>query len=133
MYVVFGNEILDSKEIASLFDNNYNFSVDTDLTKSTKREDVIALKLSINVNSLHLNYSFDQYDDEIFQSYLDEAKNELEVFIKDNFDFYKRFIVEPYKWEEIDNSIYLMVAISDISLNQLKLCDVMKRLLKQND
>ena len=133
MYVVFGDEVLDSNEIIDLFNNESDFIVETDLTKSTKREDVIALKLKINIEDIYSDSKFDQYNEEIFEEYLDNAEEMITDFADINFDYKKRFVTSAYKWEELDNSIYLIAAFSDISLPLLKLNDVLNRLLKQND
>ena len=133
MYVVFGDEVLDSNEVIALFNNESDFFVETDLTKSTKREDVIALKLKINIEDIYSDSKFDQYNEEIFEEYLDNAEEMVTDFADINFDYKKRFVTSAYKWEELDNSIYLIAAFSDISLPLLKLNDVLNRLLKQND
>ena len=133
MYVVFGDEVLDSNEVIALFNNESDFFVETDLTKSTKREDVIALKLKINIEDIYSDSKFDQYNEEIFEEYLDNAEEIITDFVEINFDYKKRFVTSAYKWEELDNSIYLIAAFSDISLPLLKLNDVLNRLLKQNN
>ena len=133
MYVVFGDEVLDSNEVIDLFNNESDFFVETDLTKSTKREDVIALKLKINIEDIYSDSKFNQYNEEIFEEYLDNAEEMITDYVEINFDYKKRFVTSAYKWEELDNSIYLIVAFSDISLPLLKLNDVLNRLLKQND
>ena len=133
MYVVFGDEVLDSNEVIALFNNESEFFVETDLTKSTKREDIIALKLKINIEDIYSDSKFDQYNEEIFEEYLDNAEEIITDFVEINFDYKKRFVTSAYKWEELDNSIYLIAAFSDISLPLLKLNDVLNRLLKQND
>ena len=133
MYVVFDDEVIDSNEIIDLFNNESDFIVETDLTKSTKREDVIALKLRIGVEDIYSDSKFDQYNEDIFEEYLDNAEEMITDFADINFDYKKRFVTSAYKWEELNNSIYLIVALSDISLPLLKLNDVLNRLLKQND
>ena len=133
MYVVFGDEVLDSNEIIDLFNNESDFIVETDLTKSTKREDIIALKLRIGVEDIYSDSKFDQYNEDIFEEYLDNAEEMITDFTDINFDYKKRFVTSAYKWEELNNSIYLIVALSEISLPLLKLNDVLNRLLKQND
>ena len=133
MYVVFEDEVLDSNEVIDLFNNESDFFVETDLTKSTKREDIIALKLKINIEDIYSDSKFDQYNEEIFEEYLDNAEEIITDFVEMNFDYKKRFVTSAYKWEELDNSIYLIAAFSDISLPLLKLNDVLNRLLKQND
>ncbi len=133
MYVVFGDEVLDSNDIIDLFNNESDFIVETDLTKSTKREDVIALKLRIGVEDIYSDSKFDQYNEDIFEEYLDNAEEMITDFADINFDYKTRFVTSADKWEELNNSLYLIVALSDISLPLLKLNDVLNRLLKQND
>lgn len=41
MYIVIGNEIVDSEEFKIIIDKNSEFKVEKDLSKSIKREDVI--------------------------------------------------------------------------------------------
>ena len=52
MYIVFGNEIIDSSEIKEIIENNSDFNVEKDLTKGSKREDTLAYQMSISLNSL---------------------------------------------------------------------------------
>ena len=49
MYIVFGNEIIDSSEIKDIIENNSDFNVEKDLTKGSKREDTLAYQISIDV------------------------------------------------------------------------------------
>ena len=133
MYILFGNEILDSNDIINLINKDSDFKVETDLTKSTKREDVISLKININIKNIDLNLKFNQYDDIVFEKYLNKAEEIFMNFSNEKFDYTKRIVVNAYKWDELSNSIYLIVALSDISLPLLKLNDVLGRLLKQND
>ena len=53
MYIVFGNEIIDSSEIKDIIENNSDFNVEKDLTKGSKREDTLAYQISINVDLLN--------------------------------------------------------------------------------
>ena len=53
MYIVFGTEILDTKEIGESIEENTEFKVLKDMTKGTKREDVCAYNLSIAVEMLN--------------------------------------------------------------------------------
>ena len=53
MYIVFGNEIIDSSEVADLIEGNSNFSVEKDLTKGSKREDTLAYQVSIDIEELN--------------------------------------------------------------------------------
>ena len=53
MYIVFGNEIIDSSEIKDIIENNSDFNVEKDLTKGSKREDTLAYQISIDVALLN--------------------------------------------------------------------------------
>jgi hypothetical protein len=44
--------MVDSEELQETIEKQSNFNVDTDLSKATKREDVLAYKLSINLENL---------------------------------------------------------------------------------
>ena len=55
MYIIFGEEIVDSDEIREIIEKNSNFTVDRDMCKGTKREDIVAYQLSIPVNILNEN------------------------------------------------------------------------------
>ena len=52
MYVAFGNRVLDSEEIKKEIELNTDARVVSDLCKSSKREDIIAFKLSIDMDIL---------------------------------------------------------------------------------
>ena len=47
MYVIFRDDLIDSQEIKKDIERESLFKVETDLTKATKRDDVMAFKLSI--------------------------------------------------------------------------------------
>ena len=53
MYIVFGNEIMDSSEVADIIEGNSNFTVEKDLTKGSKREDTLAYQISISIEELN--------------------------------------------------------------------------------
>ena len=53
MYIVFGNEIIDSNDIKGIIENNSSFNVEKDLTKGSKREDTLAYQISISIDTLN--------------------------------------------------------------------------------
>ena len=61
MYVIFGTEIVDSEELKDIITSNSDFIVEKDMSKATKREDVVAYQLSIPVNILNKELKHD-YD-----------------------------------------------------------------------
>ena len=85
MYIVFGNEIIDSSEIKDIIEGNSNFNVEKDLTKGSKREDTLAYQISISIDTLNEvireNYELDSLDEEeLFDEYMtlaDELAMEL--------------------------------------------------------
>ena len=78
MYIVFGNEIIDSSEIKDIIENNSDFNVEKDLTKGSKREDTLAYQKSISVDLLNEvikeKYELESLDEEeLFDEYMTMA------------------------------------------------------------
>lgn len=137
MYIVLGDEIIDSEEIKQLIEDEIPFKVEKDMTKGTKREDTLAYKLSIPVNDLNQIIK-DEYDledigeEDLFDEYMtlcDEIIMEVEEILPDNTIVNAR----SYKWDTSDDSIKSIIAIGHIQMGELKLSDVTRRLLKQVD
>ena len=137
MYVIFGNEIVDSEEIKELIKDNSDFLVETDMSKATKREDVVAYRLSISIDTLK-QYIEEDFglesieDEELFDelmSMADETAMELEEVMPPESIVNAR----AYKWDNSDNAIKVIIAICNEELGELKLSDVTKRLLSQID
>ena len=61
MYIIFGEEIVDSEEIRESIEKNSDFTVDRDMCKGTKREDVVAYQLSISINILNEKLKHSKY------------------------------------------------------------------------
>lgn len=137
MYIVLGDEIIDSEEIKQLIEDEIPFKVEKDMTKGTKREDTLAYKLSIPVNDLNQIIK-DEYDledigeEDLFDEYMtlcDEIIMEVEEILPDNTIVNAR----TYKWDTSDDSIKSIITIGHIQMGELKLSDVTRRLLKQVD
>ena len=137
MYIVFGNEIIDSSEIKYIIENNSDFNVEKDLTKGSKREDTLAYQISISVDLLNEvikeNYELDSLDEEeLFDEYMtmaDELAMELEEYMPEDIIINAR----AYKWDNSDNTIKLVLAMAHLELGELKLSDITRRLLTQVD
>ena len=137
MYIVIGNEIVDSEELKIIIDKNSEFKVEKDLSKSTKREDVIAYQLSIDLNYLDslINEQCNLAslsDEEKFDEYMtlsDELAMELEEYMPEDIIINAR----AYKWDNSDNTIKLVLAMAHLELGELKLSDITRRLLTQVD
>ncbi|MBY2477431.1 hypothetical protein KWV16_11130 [Clostridioides difficile] len=137
MYIIIGNEIVDSEELKVTIDKNSKFKVEKDLSKSTKREDVIAYQLSIDLNYLDTIIS-EQYDsvnlsdEEKFDEYMtlsDELALDLEEFMPK----YTIINARAYKLDEVDGVVKIILAIAYADLGHLKLSDVVKRVSRQID
>lgn len=135
MYIVFGNNIVDSKEIKELIEANTKFKVVKDMSKGSKREDILAFNLSININILN-EIIKDEYniveltEEELFEEYLNLAE-ELAADIEEHISKEAILDIKAYKWDQSDNDIKLVMAIAHEELGAPKLRDVMKRLVKQ--
>ena len=137
MYIVFGNEIIDSSEIKDIIENNSDFNVEKDLTKGSKREDTLAYQVSINVDLLNEvikeNYELDELnEEELFDEYMtlsDELAMELEEYMPEDVIINAR----AYKWDNSDNTIKSVLAMAHLELGDLKLSDITRRLLTQVD
>lgn len=137
MYVIFGTEIVDSEELKDIIISNSDFVVEKDLSKGTKREDVVAYQVSISIDTLKKyieeDYGLDEVEDEeLFDelmSMADEAAMELEEVMPPESILNAR----AYKWDNSDNAIKVIISICNEELGELKLSDVTKRLLTQVD
>lgn len=133
MYIAFGNRVLDSKDFKKIIEDNSEFNVIKDMSKGSKREDIIAFNLSISVDILkdilkddYNNMSDDDIMEEIW-SLADEVGTDLEEFMPED----SLFDIRAYKLDESFNTINLVMAICHETLGEKKLKDVMRRLLTQ--
>jgi hypothetical protein len=140
MYVVFGNDVVDSKEMKEQIEASSDFKVVKDMSKGSKREDVLAYNLSISIEVLKEVMAEDQdinemaegqiSEDDLFDEYLtlaEEMATELEEVVPDE----AILDIRAYKWDTSDNDIKLVIAIAHEELGESKLSNVMKTLLKQ--
>ena len=135
MYIVFGNEIIDSEEIKAIIEDESPFRVDKDMSKGSKREDIIAFNLSVNIDFLNEeikeSVNINELDeDSLFDEYMastEELGFELEEYLPEDsiIDF------KAYKWEPSDNDIKAVLVMANEELGYNKLKDVMRRLLTQ--
>ena len=135
MYIAFGNRDLDSNDIKKVIEENTEFKVIKDMSKGSKREDIIAFNLSVSIDLLNeeiedsVNIS-ELDEDSLFDEYMastEELGFELEEYLSDDsiIDF------KAYKWDPSDNDIKAVLVIANEELGYNKLKDVMKRLLTQ--
>lgn len=140
MYVLFGNNVIDSKEMKELIEGNSEFKVVKDMSKGSKREDILAFNLSIKIDVLKEILEDEEdlseivdgeiSEDDLFEEYLnlaEELATELEEVMPDE----ALFDIRAYKWDKSDDDIKLVIAIANEELGERKLSDVMKILLRQ--
>ena len=135
MYIAFGNRVVDSNEFIKLIEENTEFKVLKDMSKGSKREDIVAFNLSISIDELNRviseEYSVDELDeDTLFEEYMtitEEIGYELEEYLPE--DSIIKF--QAYKWDPSDNDIKAVIVIVPYELGESKAMDLIKRLLKQ--
>lgn len=137
MYVAFGNRVLDSQEIKRDIEQNTDAIVVSDLCKSSKREDIIAYKLSIDMEILRglikENIKLKSLnDEELFEDYLDLAE-EVCGLIYEYMPEDALLDIRSYKWDMTDDDVKLIMVMAHENLGIAKVNDVMKRLLRQVD
>lgn len=135
MYIAFGNRVVDSNEFIKLIEENTEFKVLKDMSKGSKREDIVAFNLSISIDELNRviseEYNVDELDeDTLFEEYMtitEEIGYELEEYLPE--DSIIKF--QAYKWDPSDNDIKAVIVIIPYELGERKAMDLIKRLLKQ--
>lgn len=137
MYMIFGEDILDSEEIRDIVEKNSDFTVDRDMCKGTKREDVIAYQLSIPINILNEelkdNYDLNEMTEEdLFEEYINLSE-EKAIKLQEFIPRYSLVNAISYKWDNTNQVIKTVFTIAYIGLGQLKLNDVSRRLLNELD
>lgn len=137
MYIIFGEEIVDSEEIKQIIEENSDFTVDRDMCKGTKREDIVAFQLSIPVNILNEELK-EEYDlneiseEELFEEYI-SLSEEMAIELQDFMPKHSLVNSISYKWDNSANVIKTVFTMAYIGLGQLKLNDVSRRLLNELD
>lgn len=134
MYIVFGNKIMDTTEMKECIEENTAFKVIKDMSKGTKREDVCAFNLSINVEVLKEElegFDIEGLDeDALFDEYLavaEESAMEIEEYLPEESKV--RFVT--YKWDLSDNDIKGIIVIGNEEISDVKMSDMLRRLLTQ--
>lgn len=135
MYTVFGNKIVDSKDMKETIEKNSEFKVIKDMSKGTKRDDILAYNLSVNIDILKEimedDYNIEELtEDELFGEYLSLAE-EIATDLEEQVPEEGILDVRAYKWDQSDNDIKLVVAMAHEEVGEVKLRDIMKRLITQ--
>lgn len=135
MYIAFGRKVIDSTEIKNEIEIKSEFRVIKDMSKGTKREDMIAFNLSINIETLNEiiedDYSIGGLnEEELFEEYMslsEELATDIEEYLPDE----ALIDIKAYKWDISENDIKLIIAATHENVGEGKLKDVMRRLITQ--
>ena len=135
MYVEFNNEIVNSKDIKDIIEKNSEFKVVKDMSKGSKRDDTLAFNLSVEISTLNdlmeeecnLN---ELTEDELFDEYLSLAE-EIAMDIEEYVPEGAIMDIKAYKWDKSDNVINLIIIIVTEDITDLKLSDIMRKLITQ--
>ncbi|MBW9148806.1 hypothetical protein K2F40_07510 [Clostridium sp. CM028] len=135
MYVEFNNKIVDSKDIKDIIEKNTEFKVVKDMSKGSKRNDILAFNLSVEINTLNdlMEGEFnlnELTEDELFDEYLslaEEIAMDIEEYVPDG----AIMDIKSYKWDKSDDGIKLVIIIASEDTTELKLKDIMRKLITQ--
>lgn len=135
MYIAFGNRVVDSMDMKKSIEDNTEFKVIKDMSKGSKREDIVAFNLSMSIDLLNEElseeFNLSEVDeDTLFEEYMaltEEIAVEIEEFLDD--DAIMEFAA--YKMDPSDNDIKAVIVIAQEELGMPKVKDVMRRLLTQ--
>jgi len=135
MYVEFNSEIVGSEDIKVIIEKNTEFKVLKDMSKGTKREDVLAFNLSVDINTLNDLMEEDcdlseLTEDELFEEYLSLAE-EIAMDIEEYVPEGAIMDIKAYKWDKSDDGIKLIIIIAPEDIYEVKLRDIMKKLITQ--
>lgn len=130
MYIVFGDEVLGSQDVKDLIEKNSDFKIETDLTKSSKREDIIAFKMWINVSDLNLNIVKETSIEDKINAYM-EKSDQLGENLAPKLHRDAMYMVYSYNFDEVENRVYSLFVLCHEDLGDLKLNDVLNRYLRQ--
>ncbi|MCB2312398.1 hypothetical protein LGL55_13785 [Clostridium tagluense] len=136
MYVEFNNKIVASEDIKNIIEKNTEFKVLKDMSKGSKREDILAFNLSVDINTLNDLMEEEEVDlnelteDDLFEEYLSLAE-EIAMDIEEYVPEGAIMDIKSYKWDKSDNAIKLIIIIAPEDLYEVKLRDIMKKLITQ--
>jgi hypothetical protein len=135
MYVEFNSEIVDSNDIKEIIEKNTEFKILKDMSKGSKRDDILAYNLSVDINTLNELMEEDcnineLTEDELFEEYLSLAE-EIGMDIEEYVPEGAILDIKAYKWDQSDNTIKLVIIIAPEDVFEVKLRDIMKRLITQ--
>lgn len=135
MYVVFNDNVVDSKEVALEIEKISEFKVKEDMSQRSKREDVVAFKLAISIDILRKELSKeldwnDRKPDEDIMDLMMEKADKMASELKSLFEEYNVLSRGySYTYDQVDEEILMVFLVIPKSLGALKLEDLTKRML----
>lgn len=129
MYIIFGDEVIDSSQIAENIENGSDFKVVTDLTKSTKREDMVAFLLWIDEAALEPYDGAKDSEEKV--DLLMEACDEIGSKLKGVMPEYSRHKFFAFRYDEAKVGVEAVLVIAGRDSKTQKIEDVLMRLLRQ--
>ena len=116
---------------------NSNFKVEKDMSKATKREDVLAYLLTLDIDLIkeEIEQEYDLQDMEIedlVEEYM-QISEEKALELEDIMPQYSIMNARSYKLDMSENKIKTIISVAHTDLGVLKLSDVTKRLLSETD
>lgn len=137
LYIIFDETIIDSEEIKDLIQQKSDFKVEKDMCKATKREDVLAYLVTLDVDLIEkqIREEYDLQDmemEDLFEEYMELAE-EKALELEELMPMYSIMEAKAYKWDMSENKIKTIMAVAHTDLGVLKLSDVVKRLLSETD
>ena len=130
MYIIFDETIIDSEEIKDLIQQKSDFKVEKDMCKATKREDVLAYLVTLDVDLIEkqIREEYDLQDmemEDLFEEYMELAE-EKALELEELMPMYSIMEAKAYKWDMSENKIKTIMAVAHTDLGVLKLSDVVK-------
>ena len=98
MYIIFDEQIIDSEEIKNLIEEKSNFKVEKDMCKATKREDVLAYLLTLDVDLIKKEIEEESGVSRNTVSTLIDKLVELDILVPDS-----NYAKLAYRYNEIYN------------------------------
>ena len=80
MYIAFGNRVVDSMDMKKLIEDNTEFKVIKDMSKGSKREDIVAFNLSMSIDLLNEELSEELTDVNFVKVDIDQSMDLAQKF-----------------------------------------------------
>lgn len=126
MYRLLGEQVIDTEELVEKLKAE-NIRVFEDITRATKREDAVGLRILAPLAELGGSGKVD-FDEEEMERLMRSAQMEYAGRLRAVLDPALDFRIYAYSYHEVEEAVMLNVAIMDEETGRRKLDDVIKRL-----